>query len=618
MRSVQLLVITIVLLLHVYSTNLYADTNIKHDQYTEFWQADYISSSEPVPPVGDADWYNVDLPHYWARDNKHPEDSSWGWYRIEIPARLHSDHSGSVYFWRLIMNVDVYFNDEHLGNGGHMDEPVSRNWNRPLIFDIPETAWFNNQQNYLFIHLRSQQKFGILAPVFVGNKNTMHTMWSQRSFVQNTLSQIFFILTLVIASYALLLWVRRKEPMLLYFSASAYLWSIFSLYLFIRDVTFMDDNMFWRFTHWCIDAWVVMLVFFTHRLLGIKPIWLERSLIIFLICTAILYPLPESNQFIRFTHNWHIVTAFISLYLTIRLFYAGYTTGNRQLLLFAFGCSLILILGIRDLTLNLSMDLEWWKTAYHLSHFSAPVIFVFLTWVVSKNFVVTLEKAERLNKTLSKKLLTGQHELEKSYAVQQKLERHKRRQLERERIFSDLHDDLGARLLSLVYAAEDDTKADLARSTLQDLRDVVSRKPEDSRLLIDILADIHAEQEPRVLTKEKSFIWEQSEYLPHVTLKSNASITLRRLVRELIGNLMIHDEVNNINISFTNDEESLIISVQVADIDSTHFLDDERSCNKIVQYAEHLHSKVQINHEQQKTLDLRIALPLENLTDNFV
>ena len=46
---------------------------------------------------------------------------------------------------------------------------------------------------------------------------------------------------------------------------------------------------------------------------------------------------------------------------------------------------------------------------------------------------------------------------------------------ERERIYSDLHDDLGAKLLSLVYRAESPVQADLARAILQDLRDVVTR-----------------------------------------------------------------------------------------------------------------------------------------------
>lgn len=39
---------------------------------------------------------------------------------------------------------------------------------------------------------------------------------------------------------------------------------------------------------------------------------------------------------------------------------------------------------------------------------------------------------------------------------------------ERERIYADLHDDIGAKLLSLVYQAEQPAQADLARSILQE------------------------------------------------------------------------------------------------------------------------------------------------------
>ena len=46
---------------------------------------------------------------------------------------------------------------------------------------------------------------------------------------------------------------------------------------------------------------------------------------------------------------------------------------------------------------------------------------------------------------------------------------------ERERIYSDLHDDIGAKLLGLIHSAPNPLQADSARAILQDLRDVVTR-----------------------------------------------------------------------------------------------------------------------------------------------
>ena len=59
---------------------------------------------------------------------------------------------------------------------------------------------------------------------------------------------------------------------------------------------------------------------------------------------------------------------------------------------------------------------------------------------------------------------------------------------ERRRIARDLHDDVGAKLLSLVYRAGDRGSADLARSALQDLRDVVSHTQHEQLTLEEALA----------------------------------------------------------------------------------------------------------------------------------
>ncbi|MCR6700833.1 MAG: hypothetical protein NVV68_06655 [Dokdonella sp.] len=69
---------------------------------------------------------------------------------------------------------------------------------------------------------------------------------------------------------------------------------------------------------------------------------------------------------------------------------------------------------------------------------------------------------------------------------------------ERERIYADLHDDLGARLLDLVYRAPTPAEADRVRAILQDLRDVVTRSRGTPGTLGDVLADIRAEAVQRL------------------------------------------------------------------------------------------------------------------------
>ncbi|TAJ80989.1 MAG: hypothetical protein EPO42_03395, partial [Gallionellaceae bacterium] len=81
---------------------------------------------------------------------------------------------------------------------------------------------------------------------------------------------------------------------------------------------------------------------------------------------------------------------------------------------------------------------------------------------------------------------------------------------ERERIYRDLHDDVGAKLLGLAISAQRSNQtqdADLARSALQDLRDVVSRSAHSASRLDNLLANMRAETAQRVQAAGVALDW---------------------------------------------------------------------------------------------------------------
>ena len=119
---------------------------------------------------------------------------------------------------------------------------------------------------------------------------------------------------------------------------------------------------------------------------------------------------------------------------------------------------------------------------------------------------------------------------------------------ERERIYSDLHDDLGAKLLSLVYRAESPVQADLARAILQDLRDVVTRSRGTPGTLGDVLADIRGEAAQRLAAVGIGLSWDEADDLPDPLLDTGHALHLHRIVREAISNTIRHAQARHLRV----------------------------------------------------------------------
>lgn len=111
---------------------------------------------------------------------------------------------------------------------------------------------------------------------------------------------------------------------------------------------------------------------------------------------------------------------------------------------------------------------------------------------------------------------------------------------ERERIHADLHDDLGAKLLELVYRAPDPQLADVARSALQDLRDVVSRSRGAHGTLLQTLSEIELEAQRRLELAGIALDWQQPEDLADHVLDRAQTLHLFRIVREALSNVIRH------------------------------------------------------------------------------
>src|SRR5690606_22435804 len=106
----------------------------------------------------------------------------------------------------------------------------------------------------------------------------------------------------------------------------------------------------------------------------------------------------------------------------------------------------------------------------------------------------------------------------------------------------------GAKLLTLIYQAESPLQADLARATLQDLRDVVTRSRGTPGTLGDVLADIRGEATQRLAAVGIGRVWDEADALPDPELDAARALHLHRIVREAISNVIRHAQARRLRV----------------------------------------------------------------------
>lgn len=133
---------------------------------------------------------------------------------------------------------------------------------------------------------------------------------------------------------------------------------------------------------------------------------------------------------------------------------------------------------------------------------------------------------------------------------------------ERERIMRDLHDDVGARLLSLARRCRDARDAELARTALETLRDVVHSLSLDAeRTLPEALSDWRGEAAEVLEGAGISLDWNVETRIPQIPLTGRQLVHLRRIFQESVSNIIKHSAAGRMRVDIRFEAGRLRFSI---------------------------------------------------------
>ncbi len=547
LRNRQILSLTMLLLaIAVLSTLLWFTHTMSNPTVTIRIDSLEFQPSDASTPPKDPAWQTVTLPDNWYHSRR---QSSSGWYRYTFDIEVAPDRLWGIYLPTLQYNAAVYLNDELLGTGGSLDEPVARNWNRPLYFSIPN-GLIQPGRNTLHIRLKSTPPDkGLLAKVYLGPAEFLQPAYRLKYFVRYTLSQFIIIILVFTSILMFMLWRhRRHESINAWYALSLLVWTIHNLNLVIIEIPI--SLRYWDWLMYVSLLWFpVFSSCFVQRYIGEVNRKVEQaSFVVAALCSVLLLLLPEAGFYwfgTRISNSLALGFGMYPLYRLVRYLQHNSMQEVHLLILTGF---LLVIFGLHDwLAVNNLISREY---GFFL-HYSAPPGLLLFAFILLRQFVQAMNDSEELNRNLQFQVEKKHRELEQSYAALKQLDRQRTLVEERERLMREMHDGMGGQLVSTLALLEKDA------SDHNILREALQKALDDLRLMIDsmedvdgdvltILAMLRERLEPRLNQAGIQIDWQVTDLPSMSDLGPEKSLQLLRIFQEAITNVLKHAHADTV------------------------------------------------------------------------
>ena len=503
-----------------------------------------VVDSQALAPTHGLPAVGLPLPDLWRdRPAALPEQR---WYQFEfaddgwqLPA---------VYIERACSNVEVWVNGERVGSGGSMVEPLTHTCYFSHLFRV-QRSFLRPTGNRLELRVvgypqdmvASRQRAGGLSPVWVGDQSELVPLFEARNFWNIDLARVIGLsVGLVGVAMAALGWLQRRNRHPLFFGVALILWALMGTRLYVQNMPWP-----WRASEIVFTALYAPFAYaFVNFLLHYvrQP---RRAVQRAMAWQCVLVPLV----LMAVPAHW-MADAAIAEYALLAVefmaafaFFAWHSWHGMRRDFWVMGGVLLVLLSLTMLEVAIqtgSLDLP----KVHLLHLAMPVIALVMGVRLVQEFAAAMEESERLNRELELRVTEKSAEIEKTYQQLGAMRAEQAALAERHRIASDLHDDLGAQLVTIAQAslvANDIARvSELARQALADMRLAVRGLTGEAQPVAHALADWRRETVERLNMAGIGIFWNASEPDLDWVLSSRMQVQLTRVLRESVSNVIQH------------------------------------------------------------------------------
>ena len=221
-------------------------------------------------------------------------------------------------------------------------------------------------------------------------------------------------------------------------------------------------------------------------------------------------------------------------------------------------CSLGLLLAL-EVALHLRGGSIW---RGHVLRFALPLLVLVVSFRLVQVFARALRAAEAGRTTLESRVQEATLEIERNFAQLAELRVEQVTEKERKRIAADLHDDLGAKLLTIVHTSESERISTLAREALEEMRLSVRGLTGKPMRVADALADWRAETVSRLGQAGIEADWSGPAEEVDQVMSARGYVQTTRILREAVSNIIKHSGASHCKVRCTIAEHEIGLVVQ--------------------------------------------------------
>lgn len=524
---------------------------------------EYTLSDAPGVPGSAADWHQIDLPFFTpdigiVTRNDVPETGAV-WVRFYVD-RPRPDESYALLFWRYSRALTVYFNGAEIAADSQRPGRTTTSWNRPLLANIADDRWLPGA-NEVTLKLSVSHWEGIMAPVLFGPRGTLENIRATRMFWQVELNRILLAFALSIGFFTLALWLRRRhDSVYLWFSAICFSWGLGTSHTIIYHNP-VPTYLWLPLVHITIDSCLFFMYGFIGRMARARKPLRERIFMAWTLAAVPVHLLMPAHLFWMSAYAIHLVGALALGALVVRVALLALRQHQTEAIVITTAIMIQILLFAANAFQMFFNPRQGWDQSLVYAYLGIPILLLIFAGILLKRFTDALTTAETLNRELEQKIEISRQIIAQGFEERRRLEMEQATEQERLKIYRDLHDDVGSRLLSIIHADTDKKLGDMARFALESLRQAVSKANTPDQPLHRLLADIREESELRLQGSGHSVQWLQADDLPQQIIRSTVAFNLNRIMKELVSNIIRHANARRVSVNIQNSQDDLRITV---------------------------------------------------------